>query len=51
MALITQAAMENRMFRRIVRTYSYTCPETNMVDEKRYWINHNNMLPEGRASL
>lgn len=47
MALITQAAMENWMFRRIVRTYSYTCPETNMVDEKRYWINHNNMLPEG----
>lgn len=47
MALITKAAMENRMFRKIAKTRSYTCPETNKVDEKRYWLNHDKMLQEG----
>lgn len=44
MALITQEAIKHPTFRKIAGTTDYTCPETNKVDEKRYWYNHNQMI-------
>ena len=44
LALITQEAISLPAFRKIAGTENYTCPETNMVDEKRYWYNHNQMI-------
>ena len=44
MALITQEALKYPKFLEIAGTLSYNCPETNMVDEIRYWNNHNQMI-------
>lgn len=44
MALITQEALRYPQFLEYAGTLSYNCPETNMVDEIRYWNNHNQMI-------
>lgn len=44
MALITRAALQYHAFRKIAGTRTYVCPKTNMVDEERYWYNHNQMI-------
>ncbi|MDO5425938.1 MAG: D-alanyl-D-alanine carboxypeptidase family protein [Eubacteriales bacterium] len=44
MALIAQAAFQNKEFRKIVGTIEYSIPETNKVDETRYFLNHQKML-------
>lgn len=50
MALITQAAMKYDKFREIIHTQEYSYPETNLVKEKRYFVNHHGMLTdESRA--
>ncbi len=43
MALISQAAMKNSMFRKITSTKKYTIPKTNL-NEERYLYNKHNML-------
>lgn len=44
MALIAQAAYENPAFREIVSTKEYMIPETNLVEEARYFLNHHKMM-------
>ena len=46
MALIRRKAFNNKMFRKIIKTVEYHFPETNLVDEKRYFINHHKMISE-----
>lgn len=46
MALIMQAALKNEKFREIIGTVEYNFPETNLVDEVRYFINHHKMISE-----
>lgn len=46
MALISREAFNNKMFRKIIKTVEYHFPETNLVDEKRYFINHHKMISE-----
>ncbi len=46
MALIMQAAMKIEKFREIISTVEYHYPETNLVDEERYFMNHHKMLYE-----
>lgn len=46
MALISRAAFNNKKFRKIIKTVEYYYPETNLVDEKRYFINHHKMISE-----
>ncbi len=46
MALIMQAALKNEKFREIIGTVEYNYPETNLVDEVRYFINHHKMISE-----
>ena len=47
MALITQEALKYPDFLRYAGAKYFNCPETNMVDEIRYWYNHNQMIQEG----
>ncbi|MDO4521949.1 MAG: serine hydrolase [Eubacteriales bacterium] len=44
MALITQAALKIEKFREIISTVEYHFDETNLVDEKRYFMNHHKMI-------
>lgn len=44
MALIMQEALKNPKFCEIIGTEEYFFPETNLVDEKRYFINHHKMV-------
>lgn len=46
MALIMQEALKNEKFREIIGTIEYNYPETNLVKEVRYFINHHKMLYE-----
>lgn len=46
MALIAQAAYENPVFREIVSTKESMIPETNLVEETRYFLNHHKMMQE-----
>lgn len=46
MALITREALKNEKFREIIGTVEYHYDETNLVDEKRYFMNHHKMLWE-----
>lgn len=46
MALIAQAAYENPVFREIVSTKESMIPETNLVEEVRYFLNHHKMMQE-----
>ncbi len=46
MALIMQEALKNPKFCEIIGTEEYFFPETNLVDEKRYFINHHKMVEE-----
>lgn len=46
MALIMQEALKNEKFREIIGTVEYNYPETNLVKEVRYFINHHKMLSE-----
>lgn len=46
MALIMRAALKYDKFREIIHTEEYFYPETNLVDEKRYFVNHHSMLYE-----
>ncbi|MDR0424560.1 MAG: D-alanyl-D-alanine carboxypeptidase [Clostridiales Family XIII bacterium] len=44
LAMIAKEAMQNEMFRKIVSTYTYTIPPTNMQPEQRYLHNTNRLL-------
>ncbi|WP_343210621.1 D-alanyl-D-alanine carboxypeptidase family protein [Anaerolentibacter hominis] len=44
LALISQAALKNSMFRTIVSTQTYIIPETEMTNEVRHLNNHHQML-------
>lgn len=44
MALIAKAAINNKAFRKITGTISYTIPPTNIQEETRYLNNHHKML-------
>lgn len=46
MALIMKEALKNEKFREIIGTVEYFYPETNKVDEKRYFMNHHKMIAE-----
>lgn len=46
MALIMQEALKNPKFCEIIGTEEYFFPETNLVDEKRYFMNHHKMIAE-----
>lgn len=46
MAVIAQAAYEIPEFRKMVSCTLETCPETNMTEEARYFVNHHKMLHE-----
>ncbi len=46
MALIMREALRNPKFREIIGTVEYFYPETNLVDEKRYFMNHHKMISE-----
>lgn len=46
MALIMQAALKNEKFREIIGTVEYQFPETNLVKEIRYFMNHHKMIAE-----
>lgn len=46
MALIAQAAYNNRTFRKVCRTQYYLIPKTNQSGEERWLNNHHKMLPE-----
>lgn len=44
MALIAQAAYATPYFQELASNTIFDCPETNMTDEVRYWVNHHKML-------
>lgn len=46
MALIAQAAYNNKTFRKVCQTQYYLIPKTNKSGEKRWLNNHHKMLPE-----
>lgn len=46
MALITREALKYDKFREIMGTVEYYYPETNLVDEKRYFMNHHAMISD-----
>lgn len=46
MALIMREALKNEKFREIIHTVEYHYPETNKVDEVRYFMNHHKMISE-----
>lgn len=46
MALIMREALRNPKFCEIIGTVEYFYPETNLVDEKRYFMNHHKMISE-----
>ncbi len=46
MALIAQAAYRIPEFRELVSTALFYCPETNMTEEERYFLNHHQMIQE-----
>ena len=46
MALITQAAYRNPLFRKIMKTVEYKIPKTKYMDEDRWLVNHQKMLYE-----
>lgn len=46
MALISKEAFKNKKFREIVKTVEYSYPETNLVDEVRYFMNHHKMISD-----
>ncbi len=46
MALIAQAAYEMPEFRELVSTTLFYCPETNLTEEERYFVNHHQMIQE-----
>lgn len=46
MGLIMQEALKNEKFREIISTVEYNYPETNKVDEVRYFMNHHKMIAE-----
>ncbi len=46
MARIMREAIKNEEFRKIIGTVEYHYPETNLVDEKRYFMNHHKMIAE-----
>lgn len=47
MALIAQAAYNNKTFRQVCRTQIYCIPKTNKCGEERWLNNHHKMLPKG----
>lgn len=46
MALIAQAAYEIPAFREMASCTQAYCPETNLTEEERYFVNHHKMLQE-----
>lgn len=46
MALIAQAAYQNKTFRQVCGTKAYRISKTNMCGEERWLGNHHKMLPE-----
>ena len=44
MALIAQAAYEMQEFRELVSTTLFYCPETNLTEEERYFVNHHQII-------
>lgn len=46
MALIAQAAYQIPEFRELVSDTLYTCPETNLTEEERYFVNHHKMIQQ-----
>ena len=46
MALIAQAAYEIPVFREMASCTQAYCPETNLTEEERYFVNHHKMLQE-----
>lgn len=46
MALIAQAAYDNKTFRQVCQTQIYCIPKTNKCGEERWLSNHHKMLPE-----
>lgn len=50
MALISKAAIENDMFRKIVSTKTYTLPKTNKKDQELVMYNHHKMISNNRTS-
>lgn len=46
MALIAQAAYEIPAFREMASSTQAYCPETNLTEEERYFVNHHKMLQE-----
>ena len=44
LALIMRAVIKNETLRKIISTYSYTVPATNMMSEERYYENHNQLI-------
>ena len=50
MALISKAAIENEMFRKIVSTKTYTLPKTNKKDQELVMYNHHKMICNNRTS-
>lgn len=51
MALFAQEAMKNEMFRRIVSTYEYVIPPTNLQAEQRLIHNTNRLLYDTETTL
>ncbi|MDO5344788.1 MAG: D-alanyl-D-alanine carboxypeptidase family protein [Lachnospiraceae bacterium] len=46
MALIAQAAYKIPEFRELASDTLYTCSETNLTEEKRYFVNHHKMIQQ-----
>ncbi|MDO4633169.1 MAG: D-alanyl-D-alanine carboxypeptidase family protein [Eubacteriales bacterium] len=51
MALIMQAALKIDKFREIIGTTEYHFEETNLVKEKRYFLNHHKMIQDNEEGL
>jgi len=51
LAVVSQFAMQNPDFRRIVRTIHYTIPETNKQEERNYLLNTNRMLHDRHSRI
>ena len=51
MALIAQAAFQNKTFQNIVKTPYYIIPPTNITAEERWINNHHQMLLDGDGCL
>jgi serine-type D-Ala-D-Ala carboxypeptidase (penicillin-binding protein 5/6) len=51
MATLTREAEKYPEFTKIVSTYKYTCPKTNMHNAERIWLNHDKLVNPSSSEI